>query len=214
MSDFIAFFKQSSTKNQIGLILLFYAGLCFMTSLYFNSSSGDIIKADLLSSGGEVGPINVKKNDTVYSIKVNQRMKRSGDWSFVSGDVLGANKEYLFGFGKEFWTESGYDGDGPWHESDDNFEMKVTFYKAGVYYLNFNTEMSSDTAGSSVNVTVEPKKGSALAHFILGIFSIIIGLFILFFMQETGESGDRNIHRRSDHDKPYDFGSNRGFDDD
>ncbi|MGV7222482.1 MAG: hypothetical protein ACQ9MH_13235 [Nitrospinales bacterium] len=214
MSDFITFFKQSSTKNQIGLIFLFYAGLCFMTSLYFNSSSGDVIKGNILTTGGEIGPINVEKDNAVYSIKVNQKLNQSGDWSFVSGDVLGANKEYLFGFGKEFWRESGYDGDGPWHESVDNFEMKVNFYKAGIYYLSFNTEMSSEVAGSEVNVTVEPRKGSSLAHLILGIFSIIIGLIILFFMQDTGEGGNRKKYRDNNHDTPYDFGKNPGNDDD
>ena len=214
MSDFIEFFKQSSTKNQIGLIFLFYAGLCFMTSLYFNSSSGEMVQGNLLTTGGEIGPIKVEKDNTVYSVNVNQKLNNSGDWSFVSGDVLGENKEYLFGFGKEFWRESGYDSDGAWSEKDDNFEMKVTFNKAGIYYLSFNTEMSSETAGSEVNVTVEPRKGSALAHFILGIFSIIIGLFILFFMQDGGQSGDRKKYRDNNHDKPYDFGNNAGYDDD
>jgi hypothetical protein len=211
MSDFIAFFKQSSTKNQIGLIFLFYAGLCFMTSLYFNSSSGDVIKGNLLSTGGIIGPINVEKNNAVYSINVNQKLNKSGDWSFVSGDVLGANKEYLFGFGKEFWRESGYDSDGAWSEKNDNFEMKVTFYKAGTYYLNFKTEMSSESAGSKVYATVEPMKGSSLAHFTLGFFSIIIGLFILFFMKDTSEGSNQKKHGN---DKPYDFGNDRGFDDD
>jgi hypothetical protein len=214
MSDFIAFFKQSSTKNQIGLILLFYAGLCFMTSLYFNSSSGEMVKGNLGTTGGEIGPINVEKDNTVYSINVNQKLNRSGDWSFVSGDVLGANKEYLFGFGKEFWKESGRDGDGPWHEVVDNFEMKVTFYKAGIYYLNFNTEMSSEIAGSKINVTAEPMNGSSLAHFTLGFISIIIGLFTLFFLNDTGKTSSRKNHRDNDNDEPYNFGNDTGFGDD
>jgi hypothetical protein len=173
-----------------------------------------MVKGNLLTTGGEIGPIKVEKDNTVYSVKVNQKLSNSGDWSFVSGDVLGANKEYLFGFGKEFWKESGYDDEGPWHEVVDNFDIKVTFYKAGIYYLNFNTEMSSETAGSEVNVTAEPRKGSSLAHFTLGIFSIIIGLFILFFMQGTGEGGNRKEHRDNNHDTPYDFGRNPGNDDD
>jgi hypothetical protein len=207
MNNLISFFKQSSTKNQIGLIFLIYAAICFMTSLYFNSSSGEMVKGNLLHTGGEIGPIKVEKNNTVYSVKVNQKLSNSGDWSFVSGDVLGENKEYLFGFGKEFWKESGYDDDGPWREVVDNFEIKVTFYKAGIYYLNFKTEMSSGIAGSEVNVTVESMNGSSLAHFTLGFISIIIGLFTLFFLNDTSEGGKQKNHRDNDYDEPYDFGS-------
>ena len=207
MNDLITYFKQSSTKDKIGLILLMYAGVCFMTSLYFNSSSGEMVKANILTTGGEIGPIKVEKDNTVYSVKVTQKLNRSGDWSFVSGDVLGENREFLFGFGKEFWKESGYDDGGRWNEVVNNFEIKVTFYKAGIYYLNFNTEMSSATAGSEVNVSAEPKNGSSLAHFTLGFIAIIIGLFILFFLNDAGDGSRRKNHRDNDHDKPYDFGS-------
>ena len=63
-------------------------------------------------------------------------IKNNNDWSAVTGNVLDQDKNYLFGFGQEFWKESGYDSDGRWTESKTKYDMKVTLPK-GIYYLEF-----------------------------------------------------------------------------
>ena len=164
---------KKEAHNKIAIVLLAFAGLCFITSLILNMNVGSKIKESIPSSGGMVGPVEVKKDYSVYLIKVKQSLNSYGTSSFVSGDVLDEKKEYLFGFGKEFWKETGYDSDGRWSEAVTDYDVKLTFPKKGTYYLAFNTEMSSPRAGGVVQVTVQPKRGSSLAHFVLGIIAII-----------------------------------------
>ncbi len=140
--------------------------------------AGKSLKESLPAAGGTIGPIEVKKDYSVYLIRVKQAIKSYGAWSFVSGDVLDENREYLFGFGKEFWKESGYDSDGTWYESVSDYDMKVTLPKKGAYYLRFNADMSRPGAGGDIQVTVQPKYGSSLAHFILGIIGIIACIIV------------------------------------
>lgn len=165
--------KQQSYKR-VALVFLVYSVLCFITYLIFDSNSGTVIKEMLPPSGGEVGPIEAKKDNSVFLIKVKRHIPTSGAWSFVGGDVLDANKEYLFGFGKEFWKERGYDSDGYWTEEDTNYDLKITLRRRGKYYLKFNVETSRASIGTGIRVEVHPKQGSALAFFILGIVSLLI----------------------------------------
>lgn len=159
--------------RKIAIALLGFAVICFITSLFLNMNVGKTLKAKVPASGGIIGPVEVKKDYSVYEIKVNQYIPTYGTWSFVGGDVLDENKEYLFGFGKEFWKEQGYDSDGSWSEAVTNFDMKVTFPKKGAFYLEFKADMSRPDAGGEISVIMSPKRGSSLAHVILGIISII-----------------------------------------
>ncbi len=159
--------------RKVALVLLAFAALCFITSLFLNMNVGNTLKASVPATGGIIGPLEVKKDFSVYEIKVNQYMPSYGQWSFVGGDVLDENKEYLFGFGKELWKEKGYDSDGSWSEAVTNYDMKVTFPKKGDFYLQFNAEMSRPNAAGEIGVIISPKRGSSLAHVILGIISLI-----------------------------------------
>lgn len=173
----------SSDKKQIyqklAKLLLGFSGLCFLTSFIFNvdSGSGAQIKQTLPHNGGYVGPIQVNKRNSVYNIEVQKDIRQYGRWSFVGGDVLDAEKQFLFGFGQELWKESGYDSDGPWYEENTSFDLKVTFPQSGVYYLRFKEESNSSERGN-IMVSVSPKVGSSLAHFMLGVVSLI-GMLVL-----------------------------------
>ncbi len=169
---------KKAEHNKIARILLGFAALCLFTSLILNMNSGKSLKSSVQTSGGMIGPIEVKKDFSVYSISVRQALNEYGVWSFVSGDVLDSNKEYLFGFGKEFWSETGYDSDGRWSEAETSYDIKITFPKKGNYYLRFNAEMSKQRAGREIMVTVDPKRGSSLAHLVLGIISVLAGAIV------------------------------------
>lgn len=178
--------EKRAKLHKIGLIFLGYAVLCFITSFWFNSNVGKgALKATIPASGGIIGPLLVKEKNSVYLVTVSQNVN-DGAWSFVSGDVLDENKNYLFGFGAEFWDERGRDSDGPWHESNERFNLKITFPKPGKFFLNFQSEMKTSMAGSSINVALKKKRGSALAHFILGLFSIVAAVGILFYANNKG----------------------------
>ena len=163
---------------KLAKIFLIFAIICFVTSIFFDSNVGNPIKTTLPNTGGTIGPIEVKKDKAVYSIKVSQSMN-TNQWSNVEGNVLDNNKQYLFGFGKELWDEDGteYDPeDGTnsyWHESDTNYDAKLTFPKRGIYYLQFETEMSNPVDIGNINVEIMQKQASSLAFFWLAILSII-----------------------------------------
>ena len=179
--------KTLSNDDMIKIIGIFIAFsiLCFITSCFMNMNTDSVIKENISTTGGEIGPIEVKKDYSVYNVHVE---KYIGDnsWSFIGGDVLDQDKNYLFGFGKELWRESGFDSDGPWTEQDTDLNIKITFNKAGTYYLRFNDDSNDATTSQSNNlsdlqVTVSPKHGSSLIHFILGCIALII-IFGLFFI--------------------------------
>ncbi len=185
--------KKREEFNKIGLLFLGYAVLCFITSFWFNSNIGKAaLNEQVPPQGGIVGPLDVKERNAVYLITVQQNVD-DGKWSFVSGDVLDVNKNYLFGFGGEFWDERGRDSDGPWHEKKEDFELKVTFPDPGKFFLEFKSEMKTSDSGREINVQVKKKRGSSLAHFILGLFSIIAAMGILFYTnaQESKQHFER-----------------------
>ena len=94
----------------------------------------------LPSGGGTLGPIHVEGDRGIYKIHVSQRIINDNDWSYVTGEVLDENKNYLFGFGQEFWKASGYDSEGHWTERKTDYATKVTLQK-GTYFLNFEFEI-------------------------------------------------------------------------
>jgi hypothetical protein len=128
-------------------------------------------------AGGIIGPITVAKDRTTYHVKVKQPIRKSGHWATVSGEVLDANKKYLFGFGKEFWAESGRDSDGYWSESVTKYDMKVNLGK-GTYYLGIATERHPGVT-DGIQVKVQRKSGSGLPFTIAGIMAMLLGVALV-----------------------------------
>ena len=164
-----------------------------LTAAYFTTSKR-FLTDRLPSTGGIVGPLEITEAGTVLEIRVDQALNLSGGrrsfgtrstWSFVSGEVLDAEQEYLFGFGDELWKESGYDGT-YWTEAKDDYELKVTMPEAGTYYLEFTTELpqigraARGSAGPIV-VRIDRATGSAIPHLMLGIALILGGLVMRLF---------------------------------
>lgn len=175
--------KEKPILPQIGALLLGFAILSFITSFVMNSSSGDVIEQNL-NSETLIGPVNNKKANTVYFIKVHQNLG-NGASNYIGIDVLNSNKEYLFAFGKELWWEEGYDSDGRWTEGTKNVEMKITIKDVGDHYFR----ISPDSKVGSMRVTIEQKTASSLPHTILGIIFIVlaIGLLVYSYKDRIGE---------------------------
>lgn len=163
------------TLTQIAVTLIAFGCICLISALVVNFSRGKSISKSLPLQGGIVGPIQVKKDRTVYLVEVSQHVSY-GQWSSVTGNVLDQDKNYLFGFGEEFWAESGRDSEGPWAESKNNYKMKMTLQK-GTYYFKFESERSRYVSGN-ITILVHQKRGSPLPFLIAGILALISGVVL------------------------------------
>jgi hypothetical protein len=121
-----------------------------------------------------LGPIEITKPKQVVGVEIATNLPNNS-WAFVEGEVLDADKEYLFSFGDEFWHESGYD-DGAWEESYDEYEMKITFTEAGRYYLSIKAQANSNV--NEIRVRIGQRLGSGIPHFVLGLVLLACGLAI------------------------------------
>lgn len=129
-----------------------------------------------------IGPITVQKYKEVYKITIASSLPND-NWVFVEGEVLDAEKEYLFSFGKELWSETGYDDEGAWRESDNSYSMKITFPQPGQYYLNLKSSGSYNP--DTVQVTISKKLGSSIPHMVFGIFTLLIGISLYEIRNKT-----------------------------
>lgn len=163
--------KKSTLFGPVG-ILIGFAVICFMTSMIMNSDETKPIVATLTAEGGIIGPFEVKKDRSVYLIEAWQTMGNR-DWSFLQGELLDQNQQYLFGFGKELWHEEGRDSDGRWTEGPTNYDIKMTIQKKGNYFIRFSTEKKSSRSIGEITVRVSQKRGSSLGHFVMGIFCFV-----------------------------------------
>lgn len=181
--------------GKLASVFIVTALISFMTAWLFSQESEhrfsgtiepDIIPYQALDAdGGEqeentntatsFGPLTTKKYNETYAITLAASLPVN-TWSFVEGEVLDGEKEYLFSFGKELWHETGRDSDGQWTESDNSYMMKITLPEPGTYYLRFKTQGSYDIA--ALRVVINKRNGSSLPHMVLGFFALAIGLVL------------------------------------
>lgn len=157
--------------------------LSLLTSFYFMSGTR-IVGQTLPANGGTVGPFTIDQPNTVLRVSVRQNVPlppgyatNRGSWSFIGGEVLDEDEEYLFGFGGELWSETGYD-DSRWTEYDNEYSINVTLPEAGVFYIEFLVEAAGDVQLSPIQVAIEKLPGSSIPHFVLGIGLILLGLLM------------------------------------
>lgn len=171
---------QSSTEQKtkklfknLARILIAFAIVCFFYSCVLNGdkpgSSNHILKKD----GQIIGPIHVKQDQSVYSVRVKEILK-VGQYSTVNLALLDANKKYLFSFGDDLWAEEGYDSEGYWKETKEYYDIKLTIPEAGKYFLQAGIETSKNK--SRVHVEIVPKNGSSLPFLWLGVFVLITAI--------------------------------------
>lgn len=155
-------------------VFLAYAALCFITAIILNWGTQSLSET-LPAEGGTVGPLEVPKDNTVYLVEVRSDVDQNS-WTYVGGSVLDSNQQYLFGFGDEFWHESGRDSEGYWSESKTEYDLKLTMPTQGTYFLKFDTDAKS-VVESPISVKVTKKVGSYIAHMWLGVCAMIVAVF-------------------------------------
>ena len=169
-------------KLHYAMVLVIFAAVCLITSFIFNRNRGDSLQFTVpIEDVSVFKPLDVPKDNTVYLITVRQNAESlpwNSGWNAVTTQVLDENKEYLFGFGGEFWRAKGYDG-GYWTEQKSKYAMKLTMPKKGRYFLNFEVEGSGpNVRRTPIYVTIHSKVGSGLPFLIIGIVSLIISVFM------------------------------------
>ncbi len=137
--------------------------------------SAQSIQQDDAKNVATIGPISVAKFKEVYSITISSKLPVNS-WAFIEGEVLDAEKDYLFSFGQELWHETGYDDEGKWEEAETGHKIKITFPDPGKYYLNFKTQGSSTP--NIINVQVTKSYGSSIPHMLFGIICLVIGILL------------------------------------
>lgn len=179
--------RNNSSKNKeetraatrkLSNILLAFSVVYFVTALVLDFNSGLLKKEELPGNGGIVGPVQVAGAGTVLEIKIAQHLYKNRAWSFVTGELLDANKSYLTGFGDELYYEEGWD-DGRWVEAERDFEDKLTIRKAGQYYFKFNVESNEPVDQlPALRVEISKKVASSVPHFAGGMILLIIGVIL------------------------------------
>jgi len=170
--------KTSKTLTQIGAAILVFAAVCFITGIVFSTSRKVEYHHSLTPDGGIAGPISVREGRGVYKVEIGQTISKDNDWSYVSGDVLDQDRNYLFGFGEEFWKESGRDIEGRWSERNTSFDYKIALQK-GTYYLSLESERSPGVV-SPVVVKISRVIGSYQPMAVAGIIGLILGGILIY----------------------------------
>lgn len=169
--------EQGVHLGHLALLYVAFAGLCFLTTLFFSHAS-EKQQADLNTPEGKFIPLEVKKDNTVYEVTVSTSGLPVNSWAFIEGQVLDADKEYLFSFGDELSYYAGRDSEGPWSERKGDYSAKLTIPKAGTYYLGFVTETSWRRDDVQASITVEKLRGSSLPYTLAGIVALIIAVVL------------------------------------
>ena len=171
--------------GDIATIFIFFGIIGLLTSWLYSGEKGQSISGTMQPrlialNGGkppEFGPIHVSSNNESYQVQIVASGIPNQGWSFVQGEVLNAQKQYLFSFGDELWHESGYD-DGPWDEQHNSFDINVDFPQPGTYYLRLKFESKGSSHPSSVTVRIIRKRGSYIPHLWFGLITLIIGIIL------------------------------------
>ncbi|TAE83370.1 MAG: hypothetical protein EAZ74_06315 [Alphaproteobacteria bacterium] len=172
--------KEAIDWKKVALVFFLFSIISFITALFYTTETKKIYDGEVYATYNQqnekmvlMGPLMVKQAKEVYEITIQSDVPENS-WVFIEGEVLDANKEYLFSFGQELWHETGYDDEGAWREQENDYSMKVTFPQAGQYYLNFKKEGSYNT--DKMHVTLSQKRGSSLPHMIFAVITCLIGV--------------------------------------
>ncbi|MDN5862179.1 MAG: hypothetical protein L0H19_01895 [Salinisphaera sp.] len=174
--------QKKSWMGRLVLPLLGFGVICLITAFFLSFIASDQLLLDKVpATGGVVGPFTIKEDGTVLVAEVSQSLPLQ-TWSFVSLALLDQKKQWLIGFGNEFWHEAGYDG-GRWEQAVSSYEATLTIPKDGQYYMQVKPENNmrpAAAAGNEITVRLTTRGFSTIPHFAAGMIAIIAGLILSF----------------------------------
>lgn len=171
-----------STGWIIIFILLAYIAACVMAIVHFSETVSVAAAENLGKVGGSIGPIEVKKENTVFTVKASQPVALNA-WSAVNIDVYDEAGDYLFSFNGDMWHESGYD-EGYWEEEVSTVDLDINFTRPGKYTIDVSVESSNVNNVNDLFVSVEERRGSAILFYWMILASFIL-IFIIFKIKKV-----------------------------
>ncbi len=173
--------KNNKKLNKYAVTLIVFAAICFFMGIFAGKSiftiDSDTFTNDEITI---VGPIETTTTNSLFKIKASQKIYNYGNWCYLSGEVLDKNKEYLFGFGKELYRETGRDSDGTWYENKTSYSTVINLKKPGTYYIKlYNESESNPRQVGNITYSISAQKASNVPYVMLSIFSIIAGVILL-----------------------------------
>ncbi len=180
-------FKDNKKLNKYGITLVGFAVICFFAGIISNKAMFTIDSGTFTNDEiSIVGPIETTSTNSLFKIKASQKIYSYGNWCYLSGEVLDKNKEYLFGFGKELYRETGRDSDGTWYENITSYSTVVNLKKPGTYYFKlYNESESNPRKVGNITYSISMQEASNVPYVILSIFSIIAGVILLIMANRT-----------------------------
>lgn len=171
-------------KKQLGaalaILLLVFSLLCAVASVYYGRDVGPLMAKQFDGNGGIIGPLEVTEPNTLYEFRAIRSVPY-GSWSFVGIELMNDEGEYLMGFGDEFWAETGYDSEGRWTESYNEFSTNVVIPSAGVHFIKVNVESpDSRKLNTPVYVSIQQRVGGVFLFKVFMVLGLLIGIFISF----------------------------------
>lgn len=170
--------------GKLAMVFIGFALLYLATSLYFSMPEKKQVTTGMADK--VFGPIETTRRNAVLELTINISSLNES-WAYVEVDLLdSARKKALMTFGSEQYQESGRDSEGPWTESKNNSDIRVTIPEPGSYYLRArvqggpkNSTASSDiTKKTKLRITIEHLRGSSALFIWAGVFLLIIGVVL------------------------------------
>lgn len=134
-----------------GKVTLGFGAACLLGvfAVMVGPPGAELIQKEVSPEGGVLGPITIEERTWVW-VEVEQDIEsgagtRYQRWSFVTAELLDENKNYLSGFGGEFWHYAGYDGGDRWREAEDEYDATIFIPSPGTYYVRLKTEANVPT---------------------------------------------------------------------
>lgn len=179
------------------LVFSVFSVACFAAAMSLERTveGVSIYKEQLGAFGGELGPFEVARDNTVYRIEVNGELQlgaKNSTWGFIEGSLLDADRKFLIGFGDEMWKER--DSEGTYESTSMVLDLMIA--RKGVYYFKFQPEYPDlNSAGGPISIKITPLRGNPNVPFTLGLLSFLIvffGRIKLYFTPGAELSGKKN----------------------
>lgn len=157
----------------------------FSEEIYTSETSKEVLR---------IGPISTQRKNEVFRVSASM-FPTTGSWTYLEFELLDAEGEYLFSFGKELWAEDGYEGGSYWYESDRTYSTKLTIPEKGEYYISMKAESGTQQVSQNIDVKLARLHGSSLPYYIYAILVSMVACALRFLNPK--KKSKKNTRRKT-----------------
>ena len=122
-----------------------------------------ILLSDIPAEGRLVGPIDLRTKGGLYNLNLASSIPdNSSAWGAV--ELLDSEFAAINAVERDFWSETGYDDEGTWKETDLSTDHYFRLEQPGTYYARFFVEKETASSGT---LTLRVYEGVLLARYYL-----------------------------------------------